>query len=94
MNVGYKFFPGDGYVVQPIAGLFAAKLKTDSYDETGSGTMNMHIDSDDYNSLKSMLGIKFAKDYSFDNGTTFTPELHLRWYHEFSDTNGGVAANS
>lgn len=92
LNIGYKMVLPDDYIVQPMIGAYAANLKTDSYKETGNGPMNMNVKSDDYNSFKSMLGVKFSKEYALDNGGSFTPELHVRWYHEMGDTQGGVSA--
>lgn len=92
LNIGYKFSLDDNVVIQPIVGAYAAKLKTDTYSETGSGPMNMHIASEDYNSFKSMLGVKLSKEYELDSGTRLKPELHMRWYHEMADTKGGVSA--
>ena len=92
LNVGYKFKLEDNVMLQPMVGLYAAKLKTDSYKEAGSGPMNLSVSSEDYNSLKSMLGVRAKKEYALENGGSFTPEMHLRWYHEMKDTNGGVSA--
>ena len=30
--------------------------------------MNMHVASEDYNSVKTMLGFKVKKEYKLDNG--------------------------
>lgn len=92
LNIGYKYELNDGLIVQPMIGAYAAKLETDTHSEKGSGPMNMHVKSDDYNSFKTMLGMKFKKDYVLDSGTTIIPELHVRWYHELEDTKGGVSA--
>lgn len=92
LNIGYKMMLENDFVIQPMVGAYAAKLKTDSFKETGSGPMNMHVASEDYNSFKSMLGVKFSKEYELDNGSSITPEFHMRWYHELGDTNGGVTA--
>ena len=92
LNVGYKYVLDNNVIIQPKVGAFVAKLKTDSYDERGSGPMNMNIKSEDYDSFKTMVGTKFSKEYELDNGSTLTPEMHLRWYHELSDRSGGVTA--
>lgn len=92
LNVGYKIMLDNNMIVQPMAGAYVAKLKTDSFEEEGSGPMNMHVESEDYNSFKSMLGIKLSKEYELENGGNIKPELHVRWYHELGDTQGGVSA--
>lgn len=89
-SAGYRFVLDNDLVLQPKAGLFASKLKTDTYNERGSGPMNMHIASEDYTSFKSMIGLKIRKEYRWDNGFMFKPEMHLRWYHELGDTKGSV----
>ena len=89
---GYRFYFGNNLIIQPMVSLFAANIKTDTYEETGNGPMNMHVQSEDYNSLKTMSGIKIKKEYKMDNGMVFKPEMHLRWYHELTDTQGGVSA--
>lgn len=89
---GYRFYLEDDLIIQPMLGLFAANIKTDTYEETGNGPMNMHVESDDYNSLKTMVGIKAKKEYKLDNGMRLKPEMHVRWYHELGDRQGGVDA--
>ena len=89
---GYRFYLEDDLIIQPMLGLFAANIKTDTYEEKGNGPMNMHVESEDYNSLKTMVGIKAKKEYKLDNGMRLKPEVHVRWYHELGDRQGGVNA--
>lgn len=92
VSAGYRFHLSDSFMLQPMAGLFAAHVKTDTYEETGNGPMNMHISSEDYTSFKSMLGLKIKKEYKLSESFRLKPEMHLRWYHELGDTNGAVSA--
>ena len=92
LNLGYKMLDINGATIQPMAGLYLANIQTDSFTEKGNGPMNMRVKSDDYNSAKTMLGVKISEDYELKNHGTITPEIHLRWYHEMGDRNGGVTS--
>lgn len=92
LNLGYKVWNQDGEVVQPMIGVYATRLNIDSYTERGIGPMNMHVNSENYNSIKSMLGVKMSKEYTHQADITYIPELHLRWYHEMADTQGRASA--
>lgn len=92
LNLGYKLWNQNGEIIQPIVGLYGAHIKADGYKEKGNGPMNMYVNAEDYNSIKSMLGVKMSKEYTLENSTTIIPEVHLRWYHEMADTQGGVGA--
>ena len=66
-SAGYRFYLEDNLIIQPMAGLFGANIKTETYEETGIGPMNMHVESEDYNSVKTMLGLKAKKEYELDD---------------------------
>ncbi len=59
-------------------------LHVDSYSETGSGPMNLHVDSQTATSLTSVIGAELGKTISTASGILI-PRLRLEWVHEFKD---------
>ena len=44
----------------------------------------MVVADEDANSIRGSLGVRMAKEYKTEGGTTLVPEGRLLWTHEFS----------
>jgi uncharacterized protein with beta-barrel porin domain len=71
--------------VTPLASLQASRIHVESYAEGGAGDANLHVSSQDYNFLQSSLGVKAERVIQAGNGT-YSPEVHVKWLHDFSST--------
>jgi len=72
----------DTVSIIPIASLQASNLSQDGFTETDAGALNLNVDRGNTTSLIGSLGARLRKDYRTASGT-FTPELRVRWLHEF-----------
>ncbi|MEX2631178.1 MAG: autotransporter domain-containing protein [Tistlia sp.] len=83
---------GAALEVTPLAGLQFLHLSTESYDESGAGSLDLSVGSDRTTSLRSSLGAAFGYPLQLDAETLLRPEVHLRWSHEFADTHSSLDA--
>jgi len=74
----------DTFSITPLASLQAGYLNRDGFTETGAGALNLRADEENSQSLLSALGVRMKKDYQTTLGL-ITPEIQLRWLHEFRD---------
>src|SRR6185436_4607428 len=93
LEAGRIFETYEGLRIQPVAALSYAHLDTDAYDETGSATALLHVFDAELDSLKSMLGARFAYPIALDSGNKLVPETRLIWSHELMDDHSAFDAN-
>jgi len=88
---GYKV-SWKGYTVTPLVSVLAMRNHTDSFMETGAGTLNLATDSNNTDSLQSGLGVKISRNIEAAKDFFLTPELGVKWLHEFGDTEANINA--
>lgn len=71
--------------VTPLASLQASRIRVESYRESGAGDANLQVNSQSYNFVQSSLGVKAERIIQAGNGT-YSPEVHVKWLHDFSST--------
>lgn len=82
---GGKIFETEtGFRIQPIIAASYAHLETDAYSETGTAAL-LNVFAADVDSLKGMLGGRFAYPFAMQSGRKWVPEARLVWSHEFMD---------
>ena len=72
-------------IITPLASLQASHIKVDSFSENGGGDINLNVNKQDYDFLQSSLGVKAERVIKTSNGAV-SPEIHARWFHDFSST--------
>ncbi|VVE68169.1 hemagglutinin-related protein [Pandoraea anapnoica] len=72
-------------VITPLASITYSYLNQNSYTETGGNGTALSVGSAGSSSVRSALGAKFALTFETASGT-WTPELGLRWVHEYNRT--------
>ncbi|MCK9380039.1 MAG: autotransporter domain-containing protein [Sulfuritalea sp.] len=80
-----KHFHLSQATVTPLASLQATRISVESYTEDGAGDANLRVSSQKYNFVQSTLGVKAERVIQAGNGT-YSPEVHLKWLHDFSST--------
>ncbi len=90
-EAGYRFRKG-GISIIPIVSLQAGYLARDGFTETDAGALNLNADKDHTASLLGGMGVRLRKDFETASGT-ITPELKIRWLHEFSRYDNMVNAS-
>ena len=80
---GYHFYT-QGFTITPMASLQYTYMNLGSYTETGADSVNLNVNSQNYNFLQSRLGVKAAHPFATGSGTV-VPELHANWLHALSN---------
>lgn len=72
----------EGFNITPMASLQYTRLHIAEYTESGAGSINLQVNSQDYDVLESGLGLKIA--YPMENSDLqFIPEIHGMWYYDY-----------
>jgi outer membrane autotransporter protein len=92
-RVGYDFNMGDT-TLTPFTGLRWLGAHTESYDETGAGSANDSVDSQNNSSVTHEVGAR--AEWSFETPTGIvSPEVSAAWIHDYTDntvdTTGQIA---
>ena len=87
---GYDFYH-KGLSFGPVARFNYINANIDSYAESSSTGFEFDYDSQDVESLTSMLGGQLSYAISTSNGI-FTPQLLFEWAHEFKDDSRFITA--
>lgn len=88
---GYKLVTR--YVdIIPFAAFQATYLTRGSFSEDGAGALSLDADKETTSSYLASLGVRLRKDYTIPAGT-LSPELRVRWDHEFSNDNHSLRAS-
>lgn len=92
LETGYPFAGSFG-TFTPLVGLDYIHLHVDSYRETGADNFRLRFDSQNINSLNTVLGATWS--YAFCPGPrAFIPEVHFLWLHEFLNKSRGFGFTS
>lgn len=101
VSAGKHFYFDQAVTVTPFVSLQTSLVKVDGYTESGAGTVNQRVDSEDYTFTQSGLGVKVERVIQ-SGVSTYAPEVHVKWLHDFNDTttqqtaaftSGGAAFN-
>ncbi len=76
----------------PLVSITGIALNRDSFRERSGGAVNLDAESQTTASLVGALGVKLTKNYSFENGI-LTPELAIKWRHEFMNSEYSLNAS-
>lgn len=79
-------------IVTPLASITYSYLNQNSYTETGGNGTALSVGSAGSSSVRSALGAKIAMPFETSSGT-WTPELGLRWVHEYNRTRQTTGAS-
>ena len=90
VGAGYKHSQGP-WTVTPYGRLDSIRLSIDGYDESGSGSLDIRVDSQEVTSLQSALGASVAYAISTATGVV-VPQVSLEWNHEFRNKQRTVTA--
>lgn len=83
-EVGYKFDAG-GVIIRPLAAFQMDYLTQDAFKETGAGVLDLDVEKRTTGSHQSFLGINVSGPIKIGSSAVLTPELRLKWAHEFSN---------
>ena len=92
LNTGYDVAEAKDLVVEPMAGLRTTFYSQDGFTESGAGSSNLSVGSQDSESVESRIGARVAKTFEYHSGETLIPSLTLAWRNEFSEDNENTEA--
>ncbi len=66
----------------PTVELTYASLENNSFDESGANSVNLHLNSNSINSLKSSVGLDFSY-IKKESNSYIKPNIYAKWIHEY-----------
>jgi uncharacterized protein YhjY with autotransporter beta-barrel domain len=92
LDLGYDFRPAKGWVVGPTAGITYTHMDIDSFSESGVPLVDLNVNSQSADSLRSRLGGHI--EYLTSVGDIILqPNVTAMWQHEYITDNAGITAN-
>ena len=69
-QVGYDIALGSAAVIEPMAGLDYIHLETDGFSEDGADSVDLNVESGEFDSLRSSLGVRITAQIDAGDGIT------------------------
>lgn len=92
IDVGYDIF-WNNWCLTPLASIEDIYLHIDDYTEHKAGDQNAHVSHQNFNSLRSWLGMSIRRTF-FQKCITWMPEIRGFWLHEFADQDHTIKVTS
>ena len=92
LTTGY-FFTKENYTFGPVVSLNYGYVNSESFSESGAPGLNLAVEGDSVNSLKSVLGGRVKATYDIGNATTIVPVLSAMWSHEYLNDSRSIVSN-
>ncbi len=91
LDFGYDFHPEKEWIVGPTAGMTYTHLDIDSFSESGAGPLDLTVNSQSLDSLRSQLGGHLI--YQTHTGNVlFQPNVTAMWQHEFLNDSDAITS--
>jgi autotransporter-associated beta strand protein len=91
LTTGYDWTFGT-FKAGPVATLDYGYVAVPGFSETGDAELGLSVRDFSGNSLKTGLGAKVSGTFTAGEKTTISPDVSLRWGHEFLDDSQNVKA--
>jgi uncharacterized protein YhjY with autotransporter beta-barrel domain len=79
---GTEWVFNDGAASQLTAGVYYTRNTIDAYTETGANGLNLEINEQSIDSLRTHFGVQLSKSASYSWGVLI-PQINLTWIYEF-----------
>jgi len=90
LDGGYDFHVKK-WTFGPLAGIQYTHLDVDSFTENGAAPVNLQVNKQETDSLRSRLGGHLSYDFHAGK-VVLTPHLDASWQHEFMDQSRGITS--
>ena len=85
--------PLGNWYLTPMAGLAYFYLHQAPFTETGADSLNLSVQANEAQTLRSTLGARLARTFTAPSGGRITPEVQVGWAHEFALDNRVINAS-
>jgi autotransporter-associated beta strand protein/T5SS/PEP-CTERM-associated repeat protein len=92
LNLGKDFEVGK-FTLGPIVGAQYTYAGIGSFTETGADSLDLSLDQQNANSLRSTLGGRIAYTWNLNKNITLIPEVRMFWQHEFLNNARNINAS-
>ena len=69
----------------PYAGIEYSHSRRDGFTETGAGAVNLKVNAEDQDSLRTTLGLRLSHDIETHDDKRITPYVNVAWVREYMD---------
>ncbi|OGS40546.1 MAG: hypothetical protein A2506_07135 [Elusimicrobia bacterium RIFOXYD12_FULL_66_9] len=90
-SVGYDWRTAEWGIFSPFAGLDYDRLMIGSFQETGADSLNLKVDAQTSQSMRSSVGLRYSRDFNTD-AMVATPYMSAGWRHEFKRQTQPISA--
>jgi len=73
------------YFFRPLAAFQLTHIILDEYTETGAGALNLTVNERTADSYLGSFGMKVSRPFTSADNWRISPEIQMRWAHEFSN---------
>lgn len=70
-----------GWNITPLLSLQYSRLHLNNYTEKGADSLDLVVDSQDYDMFQSGLGVSFSRPLMYQ-GSRIIPEFHVKWLYD------------
>ena len=81
------------WYLTPMAGLAYFYLHQDPFTESGADSLNLNVQANEAQTLRSTLGGRLARTFTAPSGNKITPEASIGWAHDFTLDNRVINAS-
>lgn len=85
--------PLGNWYLTPMAGLAYFTLHQAPFTETGADSLNLSVQANEAQTLRSTLAARLARTFTAPNGGRITPEVQVGWAHDFALDNRVINAS-
>lgn len=92
LDVGYDWKIGN-FTLGPILAGQYTYVGLSPFTEQGAGSLNLQVDQQNINSLRSSVGGRVAYTWNVSKKVSLIPELRMFWQHEFLENSRNMDAS-
>jgi outer membrane autotransporter protein len=81
------------WYLTPMAGLGYFYLHQDPFTESGADSLDLHVQANEAQTLRSTLGGRLARTFTAPSGIKITPEASIGWAHDIALDNRVINAD-
>lgn len=93
LETAYAFSLSHDILVQPVFALAYNRLHQESFEERRAGSLNLDIDSQNFDALQTTVGVRLGIFGTPEDGGYLLPQLRIAYERELLDNDRDISAN-